>query len=294
MIFILILLLLIFRSALAPFITLIPAFFAVAISGPLVGEAAHAGLKVSQIAQLLLIVLVLGAGTDYGLFLVFRVREQLRNGVDPKEAVVSSVTRVGETITFSAATVIAALLSLLVATFQIYSELGIPLAIGIGTMLLAGLTLLPALLAVFGRAAFWPSKTRAGHRPGRPVGADRRAGRAPSCRPAHHRRGRARRAGDLCGRVQAGRVRRLHHRAGRDRLRDGHRAAQQALPGQFGQPDQPGVPAVPAGLGRSGADSRRHQPARRERIVHGRHRPAEPGRGHPDRSSVHAAARHAG
>ncbi len=160
--FILVLLLLIFRSALAPLITLIPAFLAVLISGPLVGEAAHAGLKVSQIAQLLLIVLVLGAGTDYGLFLVFRVRELLRTGADPKEAVVTAVTRVGETITFSAATVIAALLSLLIATFQIYSELGIPLAIGIGTMLLAGLTLLPALLAVFGRAAFWPSKTREG------------------------------------------------------------------------------------------------------------------------------------
>ncbi|HJY74232.1 MAG TPA: MMPL family transporter, partial [Streptosporangiaceae bacterium] len=148
-IFILVLLLLIFRSLLAPLITLIPAFMAVAISGPLVGEAAHAGLKVSVIAQLLLIVLVLGAGTDYGLFLVFRVRENLRDGADPKDAVRSAVTRVGETITFSAATVIAALLSLLVATFQIYSELGIPLAIGIGTMLLAGLTLLPALLAVF-------------------------------------------------------------------------------------------------------------------------------------------------
>ena len=161
-IFILILLLLIFRSLLAPLITLIPAFFAVAIAGPLVGEAAHAGLKVSVIAQLLLIVLVLGAGTDYGLFLVFRVRENLREGADTKDAVRTAVTRVGETITFSALTVIAALLSLLVATFQIYSELGIPLAIGIGTMLLAGLTLLPALLAVFGRAAFWPSKTKAG------------------------------------------------------------------------------------------------------------------------------------
>ena len=74
----------------------------------------------------------------------------------------TSVTRVGESITFSAATVIAALLSLLVATFQIYSTLGIPLAIGIGVMLLAGLTLLPALLAIFGRAAFWPSKTQTG------------------------------------------------------------------------------------------------------------------------------------
>jgi RND superfamily putative drug exporter len=160
--FIIVLLLLIFRAALAPLITLLPAFIAITIAGPLVAEAAQAGLKVSQLAQILLIVLVLGAGTDYGLFLVFRVREQLRGGMEPKEAVITSLTRVGESITFSAATVIAALLSLLVATFQIYSTLGIPLAIGIGVMLLAGLTLLPALLAIFGRAAFWPSKTREG------------------------------------------------------------------------------------------------------------------------------------
>ena len=48
------------------------------IAGPLVAEAAKHGLQVSPIAQLLLIVLVIGAGTDYGLFLVFRVREELR------------------------------------------------------------------------------------------------------------------------------------------------------------------------------------------------------------------------
>ncbi len=77
-VFIIILLLLIFRAALAPLITLLPAFIAITIAGPLVAEAAQAGLKVSQLAQILLIVLVLGAGTDYGLFLVFRVREALR------------------------------------------------------------------------------------------------------------------------------------------------------------------------------------------------------------------------
>jgi RND superfamily putative drug exporter len=161
-VFILVLLLLIFRAVLAPLITLVPALMAVLISGPLVAEAASAGLKVSQLAQLLLIVLLLGAGTDYGLFLVFRVRENVRRGQESKPAVVSALTKVGESITFSAATVIAALLSLLFATFQIYSNLGIPLAIGIGVMLLAGLTLLPALLAIFGRVAFWPTKNRAG------------------------------------------------------------------------------------------------------------------------------------
>src|SRR6266567_3120547 len=161
-IFIIGLLLLVFRALLAPLVTLIPAVAAVTISGPLVAEAAHHGLKVSPLAQILLIVLVLGAGTDYGLFLVFRVRENLRAGQDKRQAVVAAVERVGESITFSAATVIAALLSLLFATFEFYSDLGIPLAIGIGVMLLAGLTLLPALMAIFGRAVFWPSKTQAG------------------------------------------------------------------------------------------------------------------------------------
>jgi RND superfamily putative drug exporter len=164
-VFILILLLLIFRALLAPLITVIPALLSVSIAGPIIAELANHGLKVSQLSQLLLIVLVLGAGTDYGLFLVFRVRERLREGDNSKDAVVNALTKVGESITFSAFTVIAALLSLLFATFQIYSNLGIPLAIGIGVMLLAGLTLLPALLAIFGKAAFWPSK----HRPGSEV-----------------------------------------------------------------------------------------------------------------------------
>src|ERR1700748_2771477 len=130
-VFIIVLLLLVFRALLAPLVTLIPAFLAVTISGPLVAEAAHHGLKVSPLAQILLIVLVLGAGTDYGLFLVFRVRENLRAGLDKRQAVIAAVERVGESITFSAATVIAALLSLLAATFEFYSDLGIPLAIGI-------------------------------------------------------------------------------------------------------------------------------------------------------------------
>jgi putative drug exporter of the RND superfamily len=157
--FIIVLLLIIFRSIVAPFITLLPAFMSVAIAGPIVAEAAHHGLKVSQLVQLLLIVLVLGAGTDYGLFLVFRVREHIIRGEAPRDAVVNALTKVGESITFSALTVIAALLSLLFATFQIYSNLGIPLAIAIGVMLIAGLTLLPALLAIFGRWAFFPSRT---------------------------------------------------------------------------------------------------------------------------------------
>ena len=72
------LLVLIFRSFTLALVTIAPAVFSVIIAGPLVAEAAQHGLQVSPLAQYLMIVLVLGAGTDYGLFLVFRVREELR------------------------------------------------------------------------------------------------------------------------------------------------------------------------------------------------------------------------
>jgi len=175
LVFIIGLLVLIFRSFTLALTTVAPALFSVLISGPLVAEAAKHGLQVSPLAQFLLIVLVLGAGTDYGLFLVFRVREELRaeqhgaagenypgsrglgssllaDLIHPRpparSAIVRSVTKVGESITFSAATVIAAVLTLLFATFSFYSDLAIPFAIAIGVILIAGLTLLPALLSI--------------------------------------------------------------------------------------------------------------------------------------------------
>jgi RND superfamily putative drug exporter len=159
-VFILILLIIIFRSPLAPLITLLPALLISQFAGRVVAELTHAGLQVSSLSQIMMIILVLGAGTDYALFLIFRVREETRAGLPPRDAIVRSVERVGESITFSAGTVIAALLSLLAATFGIYSSLGAPLAIAIFLMLLAGLTLLPALLAIFGRAVFWPVKLK--------------------------------------------------------------------------------------------------------------------------------------
>jgi len=156
---ILVLLLLVFRSLLAPIVTLLPAGLALALSQPVIAESTKAGVQVGFITQILLIVLLLGAGTDYGLFLVFRVREEMRKGLNNKAAVVEALTHVGESITFSAATVIAALLSLMLATFGLYKGLGPALAIGLVVMLLIALTFLPALLSILGRAVFWPSKT---------------------------------------------------------------------------------------------------------------------------------------
>lgn len=157
---IIVLLFLAFRALLAPLLTLIPAAMALALSGPIIaGAVTRFGVEASSITEVVLIVLVLGAGTDYGLFLTYRVREELRHGLDSHAAVARAVQTVGETITFSALTVIAALSTLIIAAFTSYQSLGPALAIGIAVMLVAGLTLLPALLAIFGRAAFWPTST---------------------------------------------------------------------------------------------------------------------------------------
>jgi RND superfamily putative drug exporter len=161
---IIVILLAVFRSPLATVATLLPAVVVLFTAESVVAEVASLGIGISSITQLLLIVLVLGAGTDYGLFLVFRVREERRRGLSHHQAIERAVERVGESIVFSAGTVITALLSLLLATFGIYHGLAVPLAIGIALMVLAGLTLVPATLALFGRALFWPAQPAVGQR----------------------------------------------------------------------------------------------------------------------------------
>ena len=182
LLFILVLLVLAYRALLAPIVTLIPAVLVLTLSGPVIAKAAGAGIQVSSITQFMLIVLVLGAGTDYGVFLVFRVREELRRGLSGPDAVIRAVTRVGESISFSAFTVIAALSSVALAEFGLYQSMGPALAIGIAIMLGAGLTLLPALLAIFGRAVFWPSDVS--HREVERIGIWDRIGLIVTRRPA--------------------------------------------------------------------------------------------------------------
>jgi RND superfamily putative drug exporter len=154
------LMLLAFRAVLAPVVTLMTTVMALMISGPAIALSTHLGVPVSSVTEAVLVVLLLGAGTDYCVFLLSRMREELGNGLAPKDAVARAIATVGESISFSAFTVIVALASLALAHYGIYRSLGLPLAISIGVMLVAGLTLLPALLSVFGRSVFWPARPK--------------------------------------------------------------------------------------------------------------------------------------
>jgi putative drug exporter of the RND superfamily len=163
---ILVMLAIVFRALLAPLVTLLPAILVLEMSGRIIAEMSTAGLQVSTITQTMLTVLLLGAGTDYGLFLIMRVREEMARGATPHAAIERAGRYVGESITFSGGTVIVALLCLLLASFGLYSGLGPALALGVAIMLVAALTLVPALIAVFGRATFWPRPVRLAKREG--------------------------------------------------------------------------------------------------------------------------------
>ena len=163
---ILVMLVIVFRALLAPLVTLLPAILVLEMSGRIIAEMSTAGLQVSTITQTMLTVLLLGAGTDYGLFLIMRVREEMARGATPHAAIERAGRYVGESITFSGGTVIVALLCLMLASFGLYSGLGPALALGVAIMLVAALTLVPALIAVFGRATFWPRPVRLAKREG--------------------------------------------------------------------------------------------------------------------------------
>ncbi|AYF72819.1 MMPL family transporter [Nocardia yunnanensis] len=156
---ILVLLLIIFRS---PVIALLPIVTIGAVSstvGGLIAMVAKAfDLKVDSSVSSLLTVVLFGVGTDYILFLMFRYRERLRAGEDPKTAMISAVTRVGEAITSAAGAVIIAFMALTLSTLGMFRALGPALAIAVAVTALAGLTLVPAIVSKLGTKVFWPSK----------------------------------------------------------------------------------------------------------------------------------------
>jgi RND superfamily putative drug exporter len=156
---ILILLLIIFRSPIIALLPIVTIGVVSQIATGLIGWANQAfNLKTDSSVSAFLIVVLFGVGTDYILFLMFRYRERLRAGEDPKTAMISAVTRVGEAIASAAGAVIIAFLALTLSTLGLFKSLGPALAIAVATTLLAGLTLIPAVVSLLGAKVFWPSK----------------------------------------------------------------------------------------------------------------------------------------
>ncbi|HEY8702971.1 MAG TPA: MMPL family transporter [Arthrobacter sp.] len=156
-----VILLAVYRSLLLPVAVLLTSVFALCAAILLVFGMAKLGwIELNGQSQGILSILVIGAATDYALLYVARLREALTRTTNRAAAVLTAWKASFEPIIASGATVMIAVLCLLFSDLNSNKALGPVAAAGILCSLFAALTLLPALMALLGRAAFWPFRPK--------------------------------------------------------------------------------------------------------------------------------------
>ncbi|MFF3885874.1 MMPL family transporter [Streptomyces sp. NPDC001914] len=158
---VLVILLLVYRSVLLPFLIILGSVFALGLACAIVYVLAdHGVVRVDGQVQGILSILVIGAATDYALLLSARFREELALSADRFTAVRAALRQSWGAIVASAGTVALGLLALLLSDLTNNRSLGPVGAIGVACAALSSLTFLPAVLVLLGRAAYWPAKPR--------------------------------------------------------------------------------------------------------------------------------------
>jgi putative drug exporter of the RND superfamily len=162
-----IILLLVYRSPIAPLVPMITIGVAFLASRATVSLLAQAGMSVSALYETFAIVIIFGAGTDYCLFLVSRYHEEmvtsrsagLANSRRLRVGTLSATVLVMLAVLgSSAATTIVGFSAQGAAEFGLYRTMGPALAISIAVTVVITLTLAPALMRLFGRRLFWPDR----------------------------------------------------------------------------------------------------------------------------------------
>ncbi|WP_461110054.1 MMPL family transporter, partial [Tessaracoccus terricola] len=158
---VLVILLIVYRSLLLPFLVLATSVFALCVALLVNWWLAKWGiLTLNGQTQGILFILVIGAATDYALLYTARFQEELRRNESRMAATRKTIRGSLEPILASGGTVIAGLLCLLFSDLSSNKSLGPVAAIGIGFAMLSALTLLPSMLLLLGRAAYWPRRPR--------------------------------------------------------------------------------------------------------------------------------------
>ena len=145
----LVVLLLVFGSAFAALLPILSALFALGTAIGIISLASHA-MGMPSISPELTLLIGLGVGVDYALFIVSRHRQGLVAGQDPESSIVNAVNTSGRAVLFAGIIVCIALLGLFALGVSFLSGLAVGAAIGVALTMLAALTLLPAMLGFIG------------------------------------------------------------------------------------------------------------------------------------------------
>lgn len=162
--FILLVLLLVFRSVVTPIIPLLTVGFTYLVSQAIVGFLVDwFNFPISTFSQIFLVAILFGIGTDYCILLLSRFKEELGRTDKVDEAIVETYRTAGKTVFFSALAVLVGFSSIGFSTFSLYrSAAGV--AVGVAILVLALYTLVPFFLSVLGKKLFWPAKGSIEHK----------------------------------------------------------------------------------------------------------------------------------
>lgn len=158
---ILLLLIVIYRSPLLALIPLLASALVYAVTDRILGLYGKAGLEMSSQSLSIMTILLFAAVTDYSLFVLSRFREELKLHESKYEAMKMAMRGAGEPVFFSGGTVLAAMVVLFLAAIGDYRNFAPLFATVMAVIMLASVTLVPALFTLFGRKSFWPKIPKA-------------------------------------------------------------------------------------------------------------------------------------
>jgi len=147
-----------FRSAVTPWIPLATIGMAYLTTSAVVYILGTFVMPIHYSVMTFVLVVMLGAGTDYCIFIMSRYREERVLGRSKEEAVKTSLEWAGESIATSGATVMIGFGALMISEYSMVKSMGMALVVAVGMALAFALTMLPSLLMLFGDKMFWPRK----------------------------------------------------------------------------------------------------------------------------------------
>lgn len=162
-IFIILVLLLVFRSPLAPLVSLISVgasyLASLAVVAHLVDQL---DFPFTNFTQIFLVLVLFGIGTDYNILLFSRFKEEMARRKSVSLSIVETYRTAGKTVVYSALAVMIGFASLGLAQFSIY-QAGVAVAIGVLFLLLSLFTIIPFFMSILGKTMFWPARKMEGH-----------------------------------------------------------------------------------------------------------------------------------
>lgn len=154
-----VILLVIYRNPVTMVLPLLTIGLSVLVAQRVVAGIGTMGLGIANQAVIFMSGMMVGAGTDYAVFLISRYHDYLRQGLDSDEAVVRALASIGKVIAASAATVAITFLAMIFTRLGILRTVGPVLGVSIAVVFLAAVTLLPAMLVLTGRRG-WTTPRR--------------------------------------------------------------------------------------------------------------------------------------